>query len=245
MHSLQDLAGQISSRLHTETFGRPLHTYDRVTSTNDIARDLADQGAAEGTAVLALEQTAGRGRLGRRWVSPRGGLYLSIVLRPEMPVDQWALLGIAVAVGAAEAAEAIAGPPITLKWPNDLLWENKKVGGVLIEAQTAFAVVGIGINAAVPSSLLHPESASLGVELIPLVCNVLQQSEQFVRKVQHHPSQVLTAWRSRSATLGRPVRIAGSEEMTGIAEDIDPHGALLLRTPNGLRRVLAGDVSLR
>jgi BirA family biotin operon repressor/biotin-[acetyl-CoA-carboxylase] ligase len=245
MRTLPDLAAEITSHLPTGRFGRPLHVYERVTSTNDVAKRLADQGASEGAAVLALEQTAGRGRLGRLWASPRGGMYLSVVLRPALASDRWSLLGIAVAVGSASAAESLARAPITLKWPNDLLLETRKVGGILVEAAPTFAVAGIGINAAVPPDLLPSDAASLNVELRPLVCEILRGVEHAVAMLPADAAGLLAQWRRRSATLGRHVTVVGREEVAGIAEDIDADGALLLRTAQGVRRVLAGDVSLR
>lgn len=242
---LPDLVAEITSHLLTERFGRSLHVYERVTSTNDLAKGLAEEGAPEGAAVLALEQTAGRGRLGRPWASPRGGMYLSVVLRPALPTDRWSLLGIAIAVGSSSAAESLAGMPITLKWPNDLLLDVRKVGGILVEAGPTFAVAGIGINAAVPPDMLHPDAASLNVELAPLVCEILRGVEQAMAMLPADAAGLLAQWRRRSATLGRHVRVVGREEVAGIAEDIDADGALLLRTAQGVRRVLAGDVSLR
>ena len=140
------VAAEISARLRTERFGRPLSVHGSVTSTSDFARDLARSGAAEGTAVLALEQTHGRGRLGRPWVSPPGGVYVSLVLRPAIPVDRWPLIGLACALGAAAAAEAHAGAPVRVKWPNDLLLDEGKVGGILVEVAGDAAVCGIGLN---------------------------------------------------------------------------------------------------
>lgn len=245
MRTLPDLAAEITSHLRTARFGRPLHVYERVASTNDVAKGLADDGALEGAAVLALEQTAGRGRLGRLWASPRGGMYLSVVLRPPLPTDRWSLLGIAVAVGSATGAESLAGAPITLKWPNDLLMDHRKVGGILVEAGPTSAVAGIGINAAVPPGTLRPGAASLNVELVPLVCEILRGVEHAMAMLTADAQAVLGQWRRRSATLGRHVRVVGREEVAGIAEDIDADGALLLRTAQGVRRVLAGDVSLR
>lgn len=240
-----ELAATIAAGLRTTRFGRPVHAYARVTSTNDVARDLAGDGAGEGTAVLAVEQTAGRGRLGRPWVSPPGGLYLSVVLRPPLATDRWPLLGIAVAVGAAEGVEPASGVPIALKWPNDLLAGGRKVGGILVEAAEGFAVAGIGINAGPPGAAPHPDAASLHVDLPGLVVAVFSGVEQAIDLLYADPPSVLARWRARSATLGRHVRVLGAEVVEGIAEDIDGDGALVLRTASGMRRVLAGDVSVR
>ncbi|MGH2437886.1 MAG: biotin--[acetyl-CoA-carboxylase] ligase, partial [bacterium] len=179
------------------------------------------------------------------WVSPRGGMYLSVVLRPSFPHDRWPLIGIAVAVGCAQAVESVAGVTITLKWPNDLLLDGRKVGGILVEGASTFAVAGIGINAEVPSDLLPPDAVSLNVEQPPLVWETLRRVEDAVAMLPVDAAGLLVQWRRRSATLGRHVRVVGKEEVTGIAEDIDADGALLLRTAQGVRRVLAGDVSLR
>lgn len=239
------LEAAVTAGLRTGRFGRPLVAYDRVTSTNDVARDLAGRGAGEGTAVLAVEQTAGRGRLGRPWSSPPGGLYLSVVLRPPVATTAWPLLGLAVAVGAADGAEAAAGVPIALKWPNDLLRDGLKVGGILVEAAEGYAVAGIGINARVPATR-REGAGSLDVELPGLVVEVLSGVEQAVDLLYADPASVLIPWRARSATLGRRVRVVGGAEvLEGIAEDIEADGALVLRTVTGVRRVVAGDVSVR
>lgn len=145
-----NLADQISARLRTARFGRPVHVYEIVTSTNDVARTLATDGAGEGTTVLALEQSRGRGRLGRTWQSPPGGLYLSVVLRPAFPMERWPLIGLACSLGAVAAAETHGGAPVRVKWPNDLLLDGRKLGGVLVEATAEAVVCGIGLNV-VPS----------------------------------------------------------------------------------------------
>jgi len=235
----------LTSRLGTSRFGRPLHVIPRVTSTNDVARHLAEDGAGEGTAVLALEQSGGRGRLGRMWASPRGGLYLSVVLRPSLPVAQWSVLSLAVAVGSAAGIELAAGVPVKLKWPNDLLVDARKVGGILLDSGAGFAVAGIGINAGSSPGTLPEGAASIAVALAPLARAVLQHLESAIDAVYADPAGTIRQWKTRSVTLGRPVHVTGAEVIEGVAEDIDKDGALVVRTPSGVRRVVAGDVSLR
>ncbi len=242
---MPDLASRIATGLRTARFGRPVRVYDRVTSTNDLARELAGSGAGEGTAVLALQQTAGRGRLGRPWVSPPGGMYLSVILRPPLASTQWPLLAIAMAVGAATGAQHVSGRPITLKWPNDLLWGGRKVGGVLVDGSESVAVAGMGINAGSAGTVSQLEAASLDVDLVSLVVAVLFETEQAIDLLYADPAAVLAQWRMRSDTLGRQVRVLGTEPVDGIAEDIEPDGALILRTPSGVRRIVAGDLVLR
>ncbi|MDQ7843489.1 MAG: biotin--[acetyl-CoA-carboxylase] ligase [Armatimonadota bacterium] len=236
---------RLAPDLPTARFGRPLHIYESAPSTNDLARRLAEDGAAEGTAVLALTQTRGRGRLGRSWASPPGGLYLSVVLRPELPPARWPLLALAVALGAAAGAEEASGIAVKLKWPNDLVTEEGKVGGVLLEAGPDHAVAGIGINAAPPAADLPPGAAALGVPLPPLVQAVLWHVERSVDLAYADPRRILAPWRARCVTLGRRIRIAGTEAVEGVAEDVDGDGALIVRTPAGVRRIVAGDVAIR
>lgn len=226
-----------------------------VDSTNDIARALAEEGAPEGTAVLAIEQTGGRGRQGRGWISPAGGLWLSIVLRPSLAHDAWPLIGFATGAGAAAAVETVTGAKTQLKWPNDLMLNERKVGGVLVESSGDVAIAGVGINANVLPEAL-PEGvragattllASLGrpVDLAALARAVLEQVERFYDLVREGPEAVLDAWRARSFLTGRRVTVAGAQMFEGVAEGIDRAGALLVRTASGVRPVRAADVSIR
>ena len=235
----------VPSQLGTSRFGRPLHVIPRVTSTNDVARSLAADGAGEGTAVLGLEQSGGRGRLGRSWASPAGGLYLSVILRPSLPVLLWPVLSLAAAVGSAEGIEAAAGMPVKLKWPNDLLVDARKVGGILLDSGAGFAVAGIGINVGASPGTLPEGAVSIDVALAPLARAVLQHLESAIDAVYADPAGTIRHWKARNVTLGRPVHVTGAEVIEGVAEDIDRDGALVVRTPSGVRRVVAGDVSLR
>ncbi len=134
--------------------GFRLHRFDTVGSTNDEAKALARAGAAPGTLVWATEQTAGRGRRGRAWLSPPGNLYLSLVLRPDGAPSRAAQLGFVAALGLGDALAPLLGPalPLSYKWPNDLLVNGKKLAGILLESETSaaggvdFVVIGIGVN---------------------------------------------------------------------------------------------------
>lgn len=248
-------ADLITQRLQTQRFGRPLSVYDRVGSTNDIARVLAEQGVPEGTAILAKEQTGGRGRLGRKWASPPGGLWLSVVLRPRLSLATWSLLGCATSVAAASAVETLTGVPVGLKWPNDLVVEQRKLGGVLIESGATYAIAGIGINANIAIQRLEPAVRAVAtslvellgrhVDLVALTQEVLLELERHYDLLQQEDPVVMQRWRDRSVTLGRRVHVVGAEVFDGVAESIDREGALLVRTTAGVRRVLAGTVSLR
>jgi BirA family biotin operon repressor/biotin-[acetyl-CoA-carboxylase] ligase len=260
------LAATITASLRTEQFGRSLHVQAVATSTNDLARELAAAGAPEGTAVLALEQSAGRGRLGRRWASPPGGLYLSVVLRPRIPLERWPLVGLAASLGAAEAVDKhlhpdvqAPGHTVRLKWPNDLQLDGLKVGGILVEVSGDAAICGIGLNI-IPPTRSGPSWTSpnrsvdmhgatwLGtrnhaVTVAGLAQDVLYECERRYVALGDDPAAILAEWRVRAVTLGQPVRVeVPGPPIEGVAEDIDVAGALLVRTASGIRRVLAGDV---
>jgi len=229
-----------------------------VGSTNELARELAAAGAAEGTLVLADEQTAGRGRLGRSWLSPAGSsLLLSLIFRPPWTPQQAGRLTMICSLAAAEAIEAQTGLTVNLKWPNDVLIGGRKVGGVLAELSVMgdvldYVVAGLGLNvnfdpAQMPQ--LGNSATSLARELGRPVSR-LELLSAFLRRVESSYRRALAgwmpheAWAARLETLGRWVQVitpAGQED--GLAEAVDADGALLLRRADGTPvRVLAGDI---
>ena len=214
-------------------------------STQDAARALAEAGAAEGSLVVAERQSDGRGRRGRGWLSPAGGLYFSLVLRPELPLAALPLVSLAAGVALAEAA-GVGG----LKWPNDLLApDGRKLAGVLVEAdlrgeEVRYLVLGVGVNFDPPGL----EGAAgltefVHAERVDVLARFLGALEPLYLALPD-PEPVLAAWRARTVTLGRRVRVhtpAGPKE--GTAVDVEADGSLVLETPRGRRtRVSAGDV---
>ena len=232
--------------------------YAEVTSTNDLARDHARRGETEGTAVCAHYQTAGRGRRGREWQAPAGSsLLVSFVLRPPSYLAQSAWLTLAGGVAAAKAAAAVSGRPVRLKWPNDLLLDGKKVGGILTETHAGAAVVGIGINVAqqaddFPTELLsQATSLSLAagqpVAAVEVLAALAREFEVvYTDLVRSGHDSVQRAWRQLDDTLGRVVQVQSAQEtFTGQATDLDDQGALwVLREDGEAHRVVAGDVSI-
>jgi len=260
----------VRAALTTRVFGRNLVILPSTGSTNDVAKDLAARGAPEGTVVVADEQTAGRGRMGRRWLAPPGTCLLcSILFRPTLPPTRTNRLTMLCSLAAADAVEQVAGLRVALKWPNDLIVRTqspkskaqnwRKLAGVLTETgmvgeRLEFVVVGIGVNVNVPPEALPnlaPDATSILAEVgrpvdrVTLLAALLAKVEQQYEPLRagESPHQ---EWAARLATLGRLVEATTSGGvLTGVAESVDEDGALLLRTPNGtLHRLVAGDVTL-
>jgi BirA family biotin operon repressor/biotin-[acetyl-CoA-carboxylase] ligase len=237
-------------------FAGELLWYPTVSSTNDVAGVLAERGAPEGSVVVANAQSAGRGRLGRSWVSPPGaGLYVSAILRPKPDTP---LLTIATGVAVAEGIQAATGLVVDLKWPNDVFVRGRKLAGILAEANSsasgAYVVVGFGINimpAAYPPDVAV-RATSIEGELGRAVDRGLLLSEclaslasRYVDLQCGRAGSVAAAWRVRAAsTFGRRVRgDVGGVVLDGIAENLDDTGALVVRTAGGIARVTAGEVT--
>ncbi len=249
---------RIAGALGAGLMGRPLHWHATLPSTNAEAMRLAAAGAAEGTVVIAEEQTAGRGRRGRGWTSPAGGVWLSVVLRPALPVDRLPLIGLVAAVAAARAIQSAAALRAKVKWPNDVLVGGAKVAGILTEAGPglAWVVLGIGVNANVPAALLprgapYPvtsllEQAGGPIDRGRLAVALLRELECGYAVLRGEDRErVLASWRVCSDTLGRAVRVETmSRVVEGLAVDVDHNGALLVRTPGGIERFVAGDVTV-
>ena len=252
--------GSFWKGLKTRSFGRSILFLDEVGSTNDVALRLAGEGAPEGTVVTAGSQTAGRGRRGRSWTSAPGqALLFSLILRPKFPPQDWPKITLAAAVAVAKTCGSF-GVKVDIKWPNDLLADGRKVCGILTEMgpkkdKMTPVVLGIGIN-------LHQASGDFPRDLRAIATSLflvsgrkvpgdaffqrlLLELEKSYGWLEHKNSKrVIEEWRKASATLGCSVRVdQGHRVLEGEAVDIDPSGALLIRTEQGsLERVLSGDV---
>jgi len=258
---MEPLKEEIFRKLTSRWLGRHIYYYQDLDSTNRVAQELARQGAAEGTAVVAERQLCGRGRQGRTWHSPAGvGLYSSLILRPALPPNQVQLLTLAVAVAVARSisAQTLLSPKI--KWPNDILIREKKVAGILTEAEAvaeriAHVVVGVGINvnhtAAELGRPLEALATSLRLEVGRLVersalaAKLLVELENWYERLKRgNSSLILDEWRRHAATLGRRVRVfLGQTTVEGTALDVTNEGALLVERRDGSRMVVhAGDL---
>ncbi len=251
---------EVLEGLATRRFRGPVHYHPRLPSTNDLAKEMGRQGAPEGTLVVADGQEAGRGRLGRQWVSPEGvGLYVSLILRPPLPPSELPQITLTVAVAAAQALERVAQIAPGIKWPNDLLLGGRKLGGILTELETEaerirYLVVGMGLNVNTPGfpGELADTATSLWLATgrrhsrVALLRAWLEELEALYEQFLHRQFPViLRAWKRRSVTLGKPARVRqGEREVAGVAVDVAPDGALLLRTGAGqLVRVTSGELA--
>ncbi len=274
MHPDDLTPAAVQADLRTAWLGRAYYYEAKIDSTNDRLKAwAADANYPAGTVLLADYQTAGRGRLDRRWEAPPGtALLFSVLLRPGWPAERGAWLTMLAGLAAAEAIEAVAGLAVALKWPNDVVLRQGdgwgKVGGVLLDAaldgdgRLAQAVVGIGLNVNAPAGALPDPSVTPGA--LPaagllvaagrptprraLLVALLERLEAHyaAADADHSPH---APWNARLITLGQPVRVsaAGSAApLAGVAEATDAWGRLLVRDAAGtLHTVAAGDVTLR
>jgi len=248
---------EISWHLNTKFIGKKIYYFDVLPSTMDMATELGIKGAPEGTLVLAEAQAQGRGRLGRSWLSPKyKGIYMSLILKPNILPNSAPVLTLLSAVSICEAIKEFAGLDIRIKWPNDLLLSNKKLGGILTELNaemdaTRFIVIGIGLNVNNEKKTLPSGATSLkeqkeeNINRIGLLQEILRKLEANYLLFQEEGSPpIIEKWRNYSLTLGKRVKIScHKEHREGEAIDIDTDGGLLIRKDSGLvEKIMAGDV---
>lgn len=242
--------------------GRDVRVFTETTSTNDIIEKLARDGVAEGSVVFAETQTRGRGRMGRQWHSPTGsGLWFSVLLRPRLRPSAATQLTVVSAVAVARAIERETGLRPDIKWPNDIMFGQKKVAGILLELgaeldRIRHATLGIGIDVNVDPAELPAEvrevATSLRSELgrvvdrASLATAVLRELDHLYQRLGDGDfHEIGDEWMRRCSTLGRRVVIhIGDRRVTGRAEALDDEGALLVRTEFGtIERIIGGDVT--
>lgn len=258
-------AEAILTDLGTACIGSELHLFDRVASTNDLAVQHGLRGGREGAVFLAEAQERGRGRRGRAWHSPPGcGIYCSVLLAPAGEPERLGLLSLMTGVALAEALASCGDYPVRLKWPNDLILDGRKLGGILCELRQApeggwFVVVGFGINVTLPANGapadLPPQvrrgATALGaagrgtVSRTAVLRACLRRLDAwYLRYRKGALADIVSAWKRRATLLGEEVWVcAGAQLLQGIARDVDDSGALLLELADGaVQRIVAGDV---
>jgi BirA family transcriptional regulator, biotin operon repressor / biotin---[acetyl-CoA-carboxylase] ligase len=251
----------LRSRLKGSLFGKRIYHFFKTDSTNRVGTELGHSGEAEGAVILAEEQSAGRGRAGRSWHSERGtGIYVTLLLRPRISPLQAPLLTMMAGLSAQAAIQARTGLEVDLKWPNDLMLNGKKLGGILTEmyADTTlvrFVIVGIGIN--VNQEKFPGELGSLATSLrtetsanqsrLELLARLLREFEtDYNRFLREGASPVTTRFtKASSYAVGRKVRVAnGPDSFTGVTAGLAPEGLLQVEREDGkVVTVIAGDIS--
>ncbi|HXG42269.1 MAG TPA: biotin--[acetyl-CoA-carboxylase] ligase [Dehalococcoidia bacterium] len=254
------LPWEVAEGLATCRLGRPLRYLEVAGSTQDTARRWAEAGAPEGATVVAEEQRLGRGRRGQAFLAPRGGLWFSLVLRPQRPPSQALLLSLMATVAVSRAIAATTGLACVLSWPKDVLLGGRKVAGVLVEVEAEpdwvrHAVLGIGVNVNLAQASLPPALApsvtslrqELGrpVPLVPLLRRLLQELDGlYDLYLREGPAPLVDAWRQAPSILGRRVEVDdGDTGAAGEAVDLGPDGSLLVQASDGrLLRFISGHV---
>jgi BirA family biotin operon repressor/biotin-[acetyl-CoA-carboxylase] ligase len=247
----------------TKVIGRDIRVFEQTTSTNDIVEKLARDGVKEGVVVFAESQTKGRGRLGRKWISPaRKGLWFSILLRPDLRPQETTQLTVASATALRRAIQTETGLKPEIKWPNDILIGGKKVAGILTELnaeldKVRYVILGIGIDVNLDANEFPAElkktATSLKIETGEAVSRaelakaILRELDKdYSRVCGHFFADVAEEWEENCVTIGKNVTVQiGDRKIRGRAESLDDDGALLLRTEHGhLERIIGGDVTL-
>ena len=257
-------AEELLSRLgKTRVIGRDIHVFKETTSTNDVIEKFARDGLKEGVVVFAESQTRGRGRLGRKWVSPaHKGLWFSVLLTPNLAPQEITQITVASATALRRAIQSQTGLRAEIKWPNDILLNGKKVAGILTELhaeldRVQYVILGIGIDVNLTTADFPADvrkiATSLKLELgnavsrADLAVAVLRELDvDYGRVVSQKFTTLADEWEKHCSTLGREVTIRlGARQVRGRAESLAEDGALLLRTDHGhLERIIGGDVTV-
>ncbi len=257
-------ADDLLSRLgKTKVVGRDIRVFQETTSTNDVVEKLARDKVKEGVVVFAESQTKGRGRLGRKWISPvRKGLWFSVLLRPKLHPQETTQLTVAAATALFRAIREVTGITAEIKWPNDILIRGKKVAGILTELnaeldRVKYVIIGIGVDVNLNAGDLPADVRNLATSLkietgkpcdrAELAVQILRELEKDYQRVCSGQFEiVVNEWEKHCSTLGSRVAVQiGGRQIAGRAESLDEYGALLLRSEHGhLERIIGGDVTI-
>jgi len=247
---------ELREQLGTRIVGRNIMLFDTIGSTNDAAWEAAASGAIDGTAIIAERQTAGRGRMGRSWASPIGGLWMSVLLRPNLPAERVTVLTMAASVAAARAIRVYPGCNAFIHWPNDIYLAGRKAAGILVEARSerqlgGTFIVGIGINvrcASLPDELagtatvlsMHTKAPIRRADMARLILQNLDRL--YVQILDGEYSAIGQEWLGMSATVGRRITIVqNGRTYRGEVVDMDPVAGLMVRLDRGFVRAFRGE----
>ncbi|MHB8547299.1 MAG: biotin--[acetyl-CoA-carboxylase] ligase [Nitrosotalea sp.] len=260
------LPWEITDGLQTDIIGRKIYYFDKIDSTQNFALDLTQKPHENGSVVIAQRQTQGRGRLDRKWVSPKGGIWMSILLRPNFEPSYTALFPMLTSLALAVSIEKTLKIKTELKWPNDLTIKGKKVAGILIDASIEsnkidYIIIGIGINFKIKpdivtksikgskrnygiTTLIKKDQGGNPVELIQQF--LLELEHRYNTVVSNSIGQIRKEWAKRSSTIGKNITVTTTTGiLKGKAIGIDKTGALLLSNRGKVQRLLAADITYK
>jgi len=252
---------ELQNELATRCLGRRLHLFNRISSTNEFAKRIARRGAPEGTLVLADAQSSGRGRHGRRWESPADrGLWFSFIMRSDATIKQLGLLPLLVGAVIVEELENMLGRRFQVKWPNDVLYEGRKICGILCEAQFTppaidYVVVGIGVNVnqsedEFPLALRNWARSLSTVMNKPLdrkglLIHLVHGLDRAFFSGHELPVKKIKLWKNACAEIGKTITLRhGREHLTGVFENVSEQGELILRCGEALHHLAAAEFSI-
>jgi BirA family biotin operon repressor/biotin-[acetyl-CoA-carboxylase] ligase len=260
---------EIKESLNTRRIGKKVYFYESVDSTNNVAKRLATESNEEGVLVVADTQLSGRGRMGRKWISPSGsGIWMSVVLKPQISPEGAQLFTLAASIAVSKAIESVTGLKPRIKWPNDVILSGRKVCGILTEmsAETDkvnYVVIGIGINFTQTSDDFPAEIRSTAISIlgalaerenrqrvlrIDIIRETLSNLEQFYHMIEEERQKdIIDEWKRYSLVLGKRISVTrGNREYECMAEDITTEGALVVKHDDGTaERIYSGEVSIK
>ena len=256
------LPWEITKGLKTNKIGQRAYYFDSIDSTQNQALKMATEPTNDGALIVASKQTGGKGRSGRKWISPKGGIWISIILQPKFDISITTLFPIASALAVSKALEKTMSISPELKWPNDLTLNGKKIAGMLVDVslesnQIENMVLGVGINFDIEAKkvekLLKDTPNFYGVaslngrkkiKPVELVQAFLAELEKIYESLNSkHTKKIISEWTKRSSTIGKKIEMNTIDEtIKGRAVKIDEDGALIVDTGDKLQRVIAGDI---
>ena len=259
------LPWEITKDLKTKTVGKRVYYFEEIDSTQNFAEQIALDEKENGTIVIAEKQTAGKGRLDRKWTSPKGGIWFSLIIHPKFDVSTSTLVPIAGAVALAKAIKNTLNIDVSVKWPNDITLNGKKVAGMLVDASFQannidYLILGIGINFDIDAKKIEKrlsKSANFyGVnslrkkdDITPpkiLLREFLVQFEKILIQLNKgEKTKIVKEWTKKADKIGKKISINTSDgKISGVAQGIDNDGALKLKTSKGIKKIFVGDVVL-
>ncbi|MEC7711115.1 MAG: biotin--[acetyl-CoA-carboxylase] ligase [Thermoproteota archaeon] len=260
------LPWEITNNLKTKLIGKRVYYFQEIDSTQNFAQQIASDRKEEGTIIIAEKQTAGRGRLERKWTSPKGGIWFSLIIHPKFDVASSTLVPIVGAVALAKSIKSILNVEVSVKWPNDITLNGKKVAGMLVDASFQannidYLILGVGINFDIDSKKLEKRLSKspnfYGVNSLrkkddatppkSLLKEFLVQFEKILSQLDKgEKSRIVKEWTKRAESIGKKIAINTSDgKISGISEGIDNDGALKLKTNKGIKKIFVGDVVLK